>query len=152
MCPGSAPAQPGLQPWQIAMTYVEVPFQHMGRSRQGLDCVGLLIVVAKDYGIEPLDSPHYGREPARNNNSFQLADYLRQNMGEPVDRPYRPNDVLLMKLRPRFAPSHVGLVAPHPHGLGIIHSYGQIGRVAFQRIDAARHSQIVEVFEWPEKH
>lgn len=141
-----------MQPWELAMRYEGVPFQHMGRSVRGLDCVGLLVMVARDLGLDPIDSDHYGREPARNNNSFQLADYLRRNLGEPVNRPYRVNDVLLMRLRPRFAPAHVGIVAPHEHGLAVIHSYGQIGRVVKQRIDERRHNQIVEVFEWPAKH
>lgn len=141
-----------MQPWQIAERYLGVPFLHMGRSGRGLDCVGLIAMVGLQLGMDVQDCPYYGREPTGNNNSFQLADYLRMNLGEPVDRPYQPNDVLMMKLRPRFAPAHVGIVAPHPHGLAVIHSYGQVGKVVKQRIDERRHSQIVEVFQWPAKH
>lgn len=141
-----------MQPWEIAQRYLGVPFLHMGRSSRGLDCVGLLVMVARHLGMDVQDSPHYGREPTRNNNSFQLADYLRLNFGNPVDRPYQPNDVLMMKLRPRFAPAHVGIVAPHRHGLAVIHSYGQVKKVVTQRIDQKRHEQIVEVYQWPAKH
>lgn len=140
-----------IEPWEIALSYIGTPFLHMGRSDRGLDCVGLLVMVAKDQGWTPTDSPYYGREPARNNNSFQVADYLRQNLGEPVDRAWQPNDVLLMKLRPRFAPSHVAMVAPHKHGLGLIHAYGEVGRVVFQRLDERRAAQVVEVYTWPAK-
>lgn len=140
-----------MQPWEYAAAYLGVPFVHMGRSRKGLDCVGLLVLVARDMGLEVEDSPYYGREPARNNNSFQLQDYLRRALGEPVDRPYQPNDVVVMKLRPRFAPAHVGMVAPHPYGLSLIHSYGEAGKVVRQRIDERRASQIVEVYQWPAK-
>ena len=141
-----------MQPWEIASRYIGVPFVHMGRSVRGLDCVGLVVMVARELGMDVLDSTYYGREPARNNNAFQLADYLRRNMGEPVQRPYQPNDVVMMKLRPRFAPAHVGIVAPHKFGLGLIHSYGSIGKVVLQRIDHRRHEQIVEVYQWPAKH
>jgi cell wall-associated NlpC family hydrolase len=140
-----------MEPWEHAIVYLGVPFQHMGRSEKGLDCVGLLVLVARELGIEVQDSPHYGREPARNNNSFQLADYLRLHLGDPVEREPRINDVLLMKLRPRFAPAHVGIVAPHPYGLALIHSYGQIGKVVLQRIDERRDRQIVGVYQWPAK-
>ena len=141
-----------MQPWEIAHGYVGTPFLHMGRSARGLDCVGLLWIVARDLGLRFEDSPYYGREPARNNNSFQLADYLGRAFGEPTELPPVPNDVVLMKLRPRFAPSHVAMVAPHRYGLGLIHSYGEVGRVVYQRLDEKRAAQIVGVYEWPAKH
>ena len=60
-------------------------------------------------------------------------------------------DIPLMKLRPRFDPAHVGIITPHPYGLGIIHSNGQLGRVTLQRVDERRMRQIVEVYAWPAK-
>lgn len=143
--------EPGMEPWQIAKLLVGVPFHHMGRSVRGCDCVGLLVLVGNALNLDLVDSPYYGREPTRNNNSFQLIDHLRRNLGEPVDRPYRPNDVVLMKLRPRFAPAHVGIVAPHRWGHGLVHSYGEINRVVHHRIDDRRRGQITEVFQWPAK-
>jgi cell wall-associated NlpC family hydrolase len=136
------------QPWEIAKRYVGAPFLHMGRTPRGMDCVGLLALVARNMGLDPIDRPYYGREPARNDNAESLRDYLIKNFGEPVTRPYQPNDVLLMRLRPRFAPSHVAMVAPHRYGLALIHTYGEVGRVVYQRIDEARHHQIAEVYEW----
>lgn len=145
--------QPTDEAWEIArsMERRRVPWIHLGRSERGVDCVGLLVLTAWAQGWQVQDSTYYGREPARNNNSFQLRDYLRRNLGEPVTRPLQPNDVLLMKLRPRFDPAHVGMVAPHRLGLAVIHAYGEIGRVAYQRIDQARAAQIVEVYPWPAK-
>lgn len=137
-----------MQPWEIARTFEGVRFVHRGRSRRGIDCVGLLVMVARQLGITLTEPETYGREPARNNNSFDLRWYLEKNLGPPVDRPYQPNDVVMMKLRPRFDPAHVAMVAPHPYGLAIIHTYGEIGRVVYQRIDDRRHQQIIEAFSW----
>jgi cell wall-associated NlpC family hydrolase len=134
------------EPWELARAYEGSPFLHMGRSARGMDCVGLVALVLRDMGREVIDSPYYGREPVRNNNSFQLRDYLIQNLGEPADRPYQVNDVVTMRLRPRFDISHVAIIAPHPYGLALIHTYGEIKRVVYQRIDAARHAQIVEAW------
>lgn len=139
------------EPWETAYQYIGVPFVHIGRSMMGTDCVGMLLLTAWARGWMIEDVSYYGKEPARNNNSFQLRDHLVRNFGEPVDRPLQTNDVALMKLRPRFDPAHVGIVAPHPYGLAIIHTYGEIKRVAYQRIDARRLSQIVEVYPWPAK-
>lgn len=141
-----------MEPWEYAVSYVDTPFLHMGRSPLGLDCVGLLVMVAWDQGWEPIDSDYYGREPSRGNGAFNLADYLKQNLGDPVTRPMRPNDVLLMRLRRTALSSHVAMVTPHPEGLGMVHTYGEIGRVAHHRIDDFRMDQIVEVYEWPEKY
>lgn len=40
-----------------------VPFRHQGRSRRGLDCVGLILYVCKQVGILPeeLERADYGR-------------------------------------------------------------------------------------------
>lgn len=151
MCQVSGPERGGAtspEPWEIALRYEGSPFLHMGRTAKGMDCVGLLVLVARELGLEVTDSPYYGREPARNNNSFQLRDYLIKNLGNPVDRPYQVNDVVTMRMRKRFAPHHVAIIAPHRYGLALIHTYGEVKRVVYQRIDQARHDQICEVWSF----
>lgn len=140
-----------MQPWQIALEYQGVPFVHLGRTDKGLDCVGLLMLVATRRGLAVVDNPYYGREPSRHNNAFDLADYLRLNCGDPVDRGPAPNDILLIRFKPHHQPSHLGIVAPHPHGLGIVHTHEAESRVVFQRIDEPRMKQIAGIYAWPEK-
>jgi hypothetical protein len=144
-----------MNPHEHALAYVGVPFRHRGRSRPtktysgALDCLGLLVVTAEDMGLPVLDKKIYGREPWRDG----LRAGLKQNCGDPVQRELRVNDIVLFRLRPKAEPSHVGIIAPHPTGgLGIIHTYGEIGRVAFHRLDKHRESLIVEVYQWPAKH
>lgn len=140
------------QPYEIAMTYLGCPFLHMGRSRTGLDCVGLLILTAREWGINPVDNPYYGREPNQENNAFDLAHYIERNTGSgPVERDIQVNDILLMRLKQNTAPSHLALAAPHPHGMGMVHTYGEIGKVVFHRINETRMAQIVGVYPWPVK-
>jgi hypothetical protein len=137
------------------MQYVGVPFRHRGRSRPtanysgALDCLGLLVVTAEDMSLPVLDKSIYGREPWRDG----LRSGLRQNCGDPVHRELRVDDIVLFRLRPDAEPSHVGIIAPHPSGgLGLIHTYGEIGRVAFHRLDQHRENLIAEVYQWPLKH
>jgi hypothetical protein len=136
-----------VRPHEIALEYLDTPFRHRGRTKNGLDCVGLLVMVAHDLGMEVEDLRVYGREPV----DRMLREYLRRNLGDPVDRPIQPDDVITLSLGGREE-SHVAIVAPHPHGLGMIHTYGEVGRVVFHRIDSTRRNQIVEVFQWPAKH
>lgn len=47
-----------------ARRWIGVPWRHQGRTRAGIDCIGLLVLVAADLGLSAYDSPGYGREPA----------------------------------------------------------------------------------------
>ncbi len=145
-----------MRPYEQAKKYVGVPFRHRGRIRPNaqtghpgaLDCLGLLVVTAQDLGLEVFDKELYGREPWRDG----LQKGLRQNCGEPILGPLEPDYIILMRLHPDQEPSHVGILAPYlTCGLGIIHTYGEVGRVVFHRLNAYRHEQIVEVYTWPAK-
>jgi hypothetical protein len=143
-----------MNPHEHALAYVGVPFRHRGRSRPtktysgALDCLGLLVVTAEDQGLPVQDKRIYGREPAL----AGLQAGLRQNCGDPVDREPRVDDIVLFQRPHETEPSHVGIIAPHPSGgLGLIHTYGEIGRVAFHRLDKRRTDLIVEVYQWPAK-
>lgn len=134
---------------QAAMEYLGVKFRHRGRTTRGLDCLGLVVLAARDCGYEAKDKKVYGRQP--------FNDGLRQGLIDngcvPVTREMRPGDILLMKhyLHDK-EPTHVGIVTEHPHGLGIIHSYAAMGRVVYHRIDKVRKRKVMEVFEWHVKH
>jgi cell wall-associated NlpC family hydrolase len=54
----------GAQVVSEARTWVGVPFRHQGRDRNGVDCVGLPIVVLQNLGAVPPD--------------FEIRDYPRQ--------------------------------------------------------------------------
>ena len=50
-----------------ARGWIGVPYLHQGRSRSGIDCIGLVLQVAREAGIGPadLDFRRYGRMPQR---------------------------------------------------------------------------------------
>jgi hypothetical protein len=135
------------QPHQIALRYLGTPFRHRGRTVSGLDCVGLVVLVARELGLEVQDLKLYGREPT----GELLQGIFREHLGppKPAGRPLEIDDVLLLQLPGQLDQGHAGLVCPHPYGQGIIHSYAEVGRVIVQRIDQRRRSQIREVYSWP---
>ena len=139
------------QPWEVAHNYLGVPYAHLGRSHNGLDCVGLLAVVLQDCGLAVQDCRIYGTEPSDANNSYHLLEYMQRNFGAPVQRGVRINDVIVLRLAPHLAPGHVAIVAPHPHGMGIIHTRRRTGKVVYHRLEPRRWRLIHEVYPWP-KH
>jgi len=46
-----------------ARVYERVPFRHQGRSKSGIDCLGLLAVTFRDRGMTVRDRTDYGRHP-----------------------------------------------------------------------------------------
>lgn len=116
-----------------ARAYLGVPFVHQGRSRYGLDCVGLLVVAARDAGAHIEDRTDYPRDP----NGMLPLELARQ---ADVVEDCVPGDLLLM----RFAgePGHIALYA----GETIIHSHASIGRVVEHRLDAKWARRIVQTY------
>jgi len=131
-----------------AHNYIGAPFRHRGRTVRGMDCVGPLILCARDCGYTRYKEFAYGREPR---NSV-LESVLKDHFGDPVDRDPQINDVVLMRLRPGKDPSHVGIITDHPHGLGIIHAYGEIGRVVHQLYTSRLINKLAGVYSWQERY
>lgn len=96
-----------------ARKWLGTPFVHQGRNAFGLDCVGLLIVVARGLGISDYDVSGYGRSP---DPAFLRAECARLMHPVPVSARL-PGDVLLFRYRAE--PQHLAFVT----GRGIIHSY-----------------------------
>lgn len=104
-----------------ARTWEGVPFHHQGRSRDGVDCVGLPIAVLAEAGALPagFDPPtNYGRI-ASGELEEQLARWCT-----PADVPRLGTLVAIVWPRAE-RPSHVAICA----GAELIHAYRAAGRV-----------------------
>ena len=98
-----------------ARSWVGVPYRHQGRSRNGVDCIGLAIVVARELGILPPETPpsNYTRRP----RDGALEAYVVRHCVK-LEAP-EAGCMVLMRWAPRAAPSHVGLLTPE----NLIHAY-----------------------------
>lgn len=125
-----------MTPVEIARTYLGTKWVHQGRSRNGLDCIGLVEVAFSDYSLP--DWTDYDRNPS----GGLLEKRAREALGPPVPlASMRPNDIVLMAF-PRVV-RHVGIVGDHPDGgLTLIHTYRSINRVCEHRIDDRWHGLI----------
>ena len=105
-----------------ARSYIDTPWQHQGRSRYGIDCIGLLICAGRDLGIPIEDIHAYERTP----RAHDLARMLRRYCISVRDT--KPGDIVLMG-RPS---THVGLLVPgDPFGLIHVPTNGTCVEVRF---------------------
>lgn len=127
---------------ETARSYIGTRWRHRGRSRYGIDCIGLIVASLKAAGFTMRDRVDYGREPWRDG----LEREMHEHFGDPIPRAeWRAGDVAMMRWENRPEAGHVGLIAQGPHGLTLIHSHS-MSSVIEHHIDAHWESLILAVF------
>ena len=129
---------------EAALKYVGVPFKHMGRTASGIDCAGLLLLAAHDCGYLAENTPVYSHTP----RDGHMHETLLKHGCVAVERPPQPDDVVVFSFRENGPAIHVGIITEHPYGLGVVHTYGHIGKVVHQRLDNKKQQRIEAVLEW----
>jgi cell wall-associated NlpC family hydrolase len=102
-----------------ARSWVGVPFIHQGRSRLGVDCIGLIIVALQRLGCleQGFEITNYSRLPSNDQLMTRVQSYCVR-LAEPV-----PGAMLAIKWNKDV--SHVGIFT----GENLIHAYQGRGRV-----------------------
>src|SRR5512134_2863655 len=118
-----------------ARRWLGVPWRHQGRSRAGIDCVGLIAVVARALGISSYDYTSYGRRA----HGQAFVHHFAENM-----TPIRVTDAL---------PGDVLLFADHAYPCHCGFSTRQFEQPHLLHAHATRRKVIEEPYigEWPEK-
>jgi hypothetical protein len=127
-----------------AREYIDTPFHHQGRLKHvGVDCAGLLVCVARELGLEPIDNVTYDHDPNPDTLKAYLAAQPFLSRVTLFDRDI--GDILLMSLSTRtMRGHHLGIVSD----LGIIHAYAPTRKVVETVLDATLARSIVEVYRW----
>ncbi len=122
----------------LARGYVGVRFAHQGRGRDGVDCLGLLIAVADECGLEfdgkpssALDVPQYGSRP----DVVALKQKLDAHLTPITRADVRPADIVVLKID--GSPQHLALITDYPMAeeMGMIHAYAPARKVVEHRYD-----------------
>ena len=120
-----------------ARKYLGVKFHHQGRNVAGLDCLGLVILAARDIGRYLEDLKGYARTPDGDKLKKECERQLKagdiNNMKE--------GDILLMRFRRE--PQHLAIKTD----VGIIHSYQDAGQVVEHGLDDKWLSRIKGVYK-----
>lgn len=104
-----------------ARSRIGMRWLHQGRTEQGVDCVGLVLVCLRDLGIEVPDMPGYRRSP----HPIHFIEHIRTN----TDRAPAPAPGMMGVFRDGNQPCHVGIFAEMHGQLSLIHAYAGLGKV-----------------------
>jgi len=118
-----------------ARGWLGVPWRHQGRTRSGIDCVGLVVCVAHALHLSDYDSTGYSRRA----QGQGFVEHFRSNMDSVAIPEARPGDVLVFA--DQAYPCHCGFLTErlgHPY---LLHAH------------ATRRQVIEEPYagEWPDK-
>lgn len=87
-----------------AQSWVRVPFRKGGRSRTGVDCLGLLVVIGRALNVHHVDEPNYSQWP---DPRRMLLKKLRQYLIEMPPNSDLPG--LVGAFAEKRLPGHVGI-------------------------------------------
>jgi cell wall-associated NlpC family hydrolase len=127
-----------------ARTWIGVPWAHQGRSRDGVDCAGLVIEVAKAVRGSTFDKTDYPRMAT----DETMLELCAQHLG-PVSRDrMQPGDLAVFAFdRQR----HVAILGDYVFGgLSLIHAYALAPRrVVETRLDDKWRGRMLAAWRFP---
>ncbi len=118
------------------------PFRHQGRNPAfGLDCVGLIVYVAKMLGLTGFDHLDYRKIPVRGavSSHAHSAGFLRRLKSD-----MQPGNVVILGFGKYL--EHVAIVSDR----GIIHACEKYGRVVEHGLNDEWRSRIISVHSFPD--
>lgn len=125
-----------------AREYLGTKYVHQGRVKNvGVDCIGLVICVARELGLvaQDFDRQDYTHQP----NPAVLLDGLLSHMTEVPLADVQPGDVLLMNAG--GANVHVGIKTD----VGLLHAFAPAGRVVEHSLRAQFATAVQRAFRVP---
>lgn len=123
-----------------ARTWLGTPFHHQGRLKGiGADCVGLIVGVADELGLNPPDVTNYSRRPQGN----LLVEMIEKRAEKINPADARTGDILVFKIYKE--PQHAAIKTEY----GIIHSCQGVG-VVETSLEGDWASRLVAAYRIPE--
>lgn len=134
---------------KAARDLIDTPFHHQGRvAGVGVDCVGLVILVARKLGyVAPdFDFTGYPRYP----DGRVLIHQLGLHLIEVTKDKMQVGDIVCVAFDKY--PQHVGIIGDYRHGgFSIIHAAGKHGKVIETRLMFTPAMRFVAAYRFPDK-
>ncbi|MCE2926467.1 MAG: hypothetical protein LW823_02305 [Rickettsiales bacterium] len=129
-------------------------FHHQGRLKKtathkgGVDCLGLIVGVAKELDLRSLDGRELADYDEQNYSHYPDADHLFSRLTELL-RPIKkeetqPADIILLNIDSH--PQHLAIVSDFEAGKGIIHAFAPARSVVEHALDSYWEQKIVNCF------
>lgn len=127
-----------------AAEYLGTKFVHQGRLKGvGVDCIGLLVCIARELKLEHYDYLHYSERP----DPAELLHYIHKScdrvLGDAI-----PGDIYLFWFVSSDRPQHAGIVVQD----GFIHTYKSIGKVVKHPLTAAWRKRLYGIYRYRWQH
>lgn len=129
---------------QEARSYLGTPWRHQGRTRRGIDCAGLVVLVSRALGLADYDSTGYQRRP----QSGDFVGHFDKNLTRRPRGEALPGDVILF--RDRQYTCHSAIVSERHGKPTIVHAYARRRRVVEEYLDQDDwENKIMHVYSFP---
>ena len=124
-----------------ARSYINTPFKHQGRNKNGLDCIGIVVVPLNDIGFFTYENKNYRKYGL----GGEIIDVLSKYCYE-VEKPfkYMAGDILLFS---KGASQHLAIYTDKNT---IIHAHNFVGKVVEHSLTQDWEINITKVFRYKE--
>lgn len=127
-----------------ARSWIGAPFRHQGRSKtRGVDCVGLILGVAQELGVQLIAPKDYTSSPSGQLVMQYANDQLSQTSSKNI------GSVVVMWGFDRDEPQHLGFIGRDAGRFTLIHAFSKRGIVVEHGFDAFWDRRIKAFFELP---
>ena len=128
---------------ELAHSWIDVPYKHQGRVKDGCDCLGLIVnldIICKDgQNLKNYDQTKYSRIL----NSNILLEKL-DNLLVKVDvKDIKPGNIALLKVGKW--PQHLAVINEISPYISVIHSYSQVKKIVKQLLPT--NWEIVRIYK-----
>ena len=131
---------------KAARGWVGVKFRHQGRNHMGIDCVGLIVNVMEEIGLDiSMDRTGY----VRRSSSVEFLKEFETHLLWKNPKDVIPGDVLVF--RDNAYPYHTAIVGDSTQGYTLIHSYANRKKVVEEMYIDEWKRKAVAGFEFPKE-
>ncbi|MEM9795802.1 MAG: NlpC/P60 family protein [Pseudomonadota bacterium] len=135
----------------IARSWIGTPYVHQASVKgSGTDCLGLIRGVWREaLGEEPAVVPPYTADWFEPQREERLWNAARSHLlAVLADRPYRPGEVLLFRMRDGSIAKHLGILSKTGTASTFIHAYSGQG-VLESSFSRPWQKRVVARFDYP---
>jgi cell wall-associated NlpC family hydrolase len=125
-----------------ARSWLGTPWQHQGRTKNGIDCAGLVVKVAHALGLSEFDRTDY----VRNTRGQEFVNVFREHLDEVPLLQLQAGDVVLF--RDQMFPCHSAIVSEKYGQQYIIHADARHRKVLEEPLDAHWRSKWIAGFKF----
>lgn len=127
-----------------ARSYLGVRWRHQGRSRTGIDCAGLIIIVGNSLELMNFDFRAYRRHP---DGVVFLKLFREQAKEEIAPQKAVAGDILVF--HDHKYPVHCGILTKDTEPRYFIHAYARYRKVVEEHFSKDWQQKVVSAFIYP---